>query len=488
MIDDIKRILRHSFFFGFGMLSSTVASLFLIPVYTRFLSPAEYGLLEIINVWLAILSICFGLGMWSALFNSIMKHDDMSARKVTAGTAILLLVIPVVISSLIIIFSLGFFLNLLKGINIIYIAILLVLINGTGILIVVPFAMLRAMEQSKKYLALSIYGLVITIALTFILLGFARRNVLGVLEARLLASIGMMFFVSPYLCRNTRLIFNFKEAKELIRFGMPLIPTALGLWVLDLSDRFFLQYFRNLGEVGIYSLGYKYASIVSLPIVAFSLAWPQVLLPITKRPDAKKTIGRIFTYFMLVTTFMALSLSIFSKEVIRMVSAAEFHDAYKIVWYIALGYVFYGGYIFASSGIYISGKSSSLPMAVGIAAILNAGLNYLFIPRFGMAGAACATLISYVIMCLVMWYLSKGFYPISFEFLRLGKIIGAAVIIYLYSSIFLVNNTASTLIIKVLSMPGYVVILFILGFFNREEIGYIREKTQDLISRKEMKK
>jgi O-antigen/teichoic acid export membrane protein len=376
-----------------------------------------------------------------------------------------------------------FFIDLLKGINFTYIAILLVLLNGTGILIPVPFAIMRAMEQSRKYLTLSLFGLVIAIVFTFLLVVFVRRNVLGVMEARLLTSIGMILLVVPYLCRNTRIVFHFKEAKELLKFGIPLIPTLLSLWVLDLSDRFFLQYFRGLSEVGIYSLGYKYASIVSLPIVAFSLAWPQVLLSIAKRPDARKTVGRIFTYFILVTTFMALSLSIFSKDIIRMVSTAEFHDAYRIVWYVALGYVFYGGYIFASSGIYISGKSGSLPVAVGIAAVLNIGLNYLFIPHFGMTGAACATLISYIIMCLVMWYLSKGNYPISFEFLRLIKVIIGAAIVYSCSSMFLTGNTAVTLIFKALSIPGYIVLLFIFRFFNAEEIDYMMGKAQDFINK-----
>lgn len=483
MIDDIKRILRHSFLFGFGMLSSTLATLLLIPVYTRFLSPSEYGLLEIISVWLAILSICFGLGMWSALFNSIIKHEDITMRKITAGTAILLLIISGGISSLIIVFGLRFFVDLLKGINLTYIAILLVLLNGTGVLIPVPFAIMRAMEQSRKYLTLSLFGLIITIVFTFLLVVFVRRNVLGVMEARLLGSIGIMLFVFPYLWRNIRITFRFNEAKELIKFGIPLIPTLLALWVLDLSDRFFLQYFRGLGEVGIYSLGYKYASIVSLPIVAFSLAWPQVLLSITKRPDARKTIGRIFTYFILVTTFMALCLSIFAKDIIRMVATAGFYDASSIVWYVALGYVFYGGYIFASSGIYISGKSGSLPVAVGIAAVLNIGLNYLFIPHFGMTGAACATLFSYITMCILMWYLSKRDYPISFEFLRLIKVIIGAAIVYSCSSIFLTDNTVSTLIFKALSIPGYIVLLFILGFFKAEEIDYIRGGLRGIIKK-----
>lgn len=483
MIDDIKRIFQHSFFFGFGMLSSTLATLLLIPVYTRFLSPAQYGLLEIISVWLAILGICFGLGMWSALFNSIMKHEDITMRKITAGTAILLLIISGGISSLIIVFGLRFFPDLLKDFNIIYLTMLLILLNGTGILIPVPFAIMRAMEQSKKYLTASIIGLVFTVAFTFLLVVFARRNVLGVLESRLLGSIGIMLFVFPYLWRNIRITFRFNEAKELLKFGIPLIPTLLALWVLDLSDRFFLQYFRGLEEVGIYSLGYKYASIASLPIVAFSLAWPQVLLSITKRPDARKTIGRIFTYFILVTTFMALCLSIFAKDIIRMVATAGFYDASGIVWYVALGYVFYGGYIFASSGIYISGKSGSLPVAVGIAAVLNIGLNYILIPQFGMTGAACATLFSYIAMCMLMWYLSKRDYPISFEFLRLGKIIGAAVIVYSYSSIFLISNTVSTFMFKVLLIPGYGAILFILGFFEAEEVNFITAKTRGIMNK-----
>lgn len=474
MISDIKHILQHSFFFGFGMLSSTLATLLLIPVYTRFLSPAEYGLLEIISVWLAILSICFGLGMWSAVFNSIMKHEDITMRKITAGTAILLLIISGLLSSLLIVFGLRFFPDLLKGFNIIYFALLLILLNGIGILIPVPFAIMRAMEQSRKYLTLSIFGLVITIVFTFLLVVFVRRNILGVMEARLLASIGMLLLVVPYLCRNTRLVFHLKEAKKLLKFGIPLIPTLLALWVLDLSDRFFLQYFRGLGEVGVYSLGYKYASVASLPIVAFSLAWPQVLLPITKRPDAKKTVGRIFTYFIFVTTFIALSLTIFSKDIIRMVAAAGFHDAYKIVWYVALGYVFYGGYVFASSGIYISGKSGSLPVAVGIAAALNIGLNYILIPHFGMTGAACATLISYIAMCILMWYLSKRDYPISFEFLRLGKIIGAAVIVYCGCTLYLSDVSIINIIMKILAIIVYPGILGIFGFFEQVEIDYLR--------------
>jgi O-antigen/teichoic acid export membrane protein len=258
----------------------------------------------------------------------------------------------------------------------------------------------------------------------------------------------------------------------MLTFGLPLVPSGLAIWILTLLDRYFLKIFTTMEMVGIYSLGYRISSIMSIVvIVPFSMAWSPLMLKWQKEPNAREIYANTFRYFCIGAFFAALVLASLSKEVIMLMTTEAFHNAYKIVYFIVLAYLFHGIYMIFTTGCTIVRKTYFFAIATGIAAIMNTGLNILLIPRFEMMGAAIATVISYFCMTFILYIFSERFYHIPFDFFTFLKAGIIATGLYLAGFIFNAN-LAISILVKIAILMVYFPLLLIAGVFNKKEIQF----------------
>jgi len=213
--------------------------------------------------------------------------------------------------------------------------------------------------------------------------------------------------------------------------------------------------------------------VVGLITIAVMVATPKI----TRKVPAAilGLLGGILTYFVLVGMFVALGLSVLSKEVLMVMATPPFYGAYKVIPLIALSYVLYGCYFVFNPGMLIAKKTKYAAPIVGAGAVMNLGLNYLLIPNYGMMGAAVATVISYLMLPIGLFVLSRRFYPIKYEWGRVAKIFGAAALVYL-GSIFITSDSAIIAgLLKLCSLLGFPILLFAFRFFKPEEIQKARE-------------
>lgn len=262
----------------------------------------------------------------------------------------------------------------------------------------------------------------------------------------------------------------------MLSFGLPLVPAGLAAWIMTLADRYFLQFLSTPTELGLYSLGYKFGMVVQALIVGpFTLAWAPFLWSVAKEKNAKEVYSSVLTYFVLVGMFATLVLSVLSREVLMVMVTPPFYSAYKAIPLIALSYVLYGCYFVFNPGMLIAKKTKYAALIVGAGAIVNLGLNYLLIPGYGMMGAAVATVISYLLLPIGLFFLSRRYYPIEYEWSRIAKILLAAVPVYI-GSIFIINDSAIIAgVLKLLSLLGFPILLFVFKFFKAEEIKKAKE-------------
>jgi O-antigen/teichoic acid export membrane protein len=162
-----------------------------------------------------------------------------------------------------------------------------------------------------------------------------------------------------------------------------------GLW-LNLSGRYFLKHFSTLHEVGPYASSYRFGEIIWLVVWAFQLAWPTFLFSNRQSPTAKQLYSRVTTYYIAVMAFIWLGISVFAREVIVLMAAPSFHEAYRVVPLIALASLLHGVAFLGAVGISPEKKTIYHPFIAGAAALLNLGLNYAWIRTYGMMGAAYA--------------------------------------------------------------------------------------------------
>lgn len=480
MFKQILRLSKHSAIYGLGVVASQLVGFFLLPLYTRYLTPSDYGILAILSATTSVLSIIFAMGLGSALFMSYFNYDDRKDRKKVVGTALVFLTVISLFFSLLLVALSGRFSLLFFGsarYTFYFQVIFLTIFFDTAI--IVPMAVFRAREESKKYAVISLFRLLIGIGLNIFFIVALRKGVLGILESGLITAFLIYCSLVPNLIKSTKLRFSISDLKAMLSFGLPLVPANLASWILTLADRYFLQFFSTPNELGLYSTGYKFGLVIQGLIVGpFSLAWGPFLWVTAKQENAKKVYSSTLTYFILIGMFAALGLSVLSKEALILMTTPAFYAAYKVVPLIALSYILYGSYFILEVGIDLEKKTGYLPFIVGIGAIVNLGLNYLLIPSYGMMGAAVATVGSYFMLPIGSYFVSRKYYPVEYEWGRISKIFIASGLIYAGSTWIKSGFILIDIVLKLAALLTYPILLYGLKFYKPKEIRKAKESSR----------
>jgi O-antigen/teichoic acid export membrane protein len=188
--------------------------------------------------------------------------------------------------------------------------------------------------------------------------------------------------------------------------------------------------------------------------------------------------SRIVAYFTLLLSAAALAMSLVIRDVIAIVAAPQFHDAYKVVPAVALAYVFYGISYYFQTGVFISKKTTYLGLMGAICASTNIALNFWLIPRYAAMGAAWATTLSFMLMAALAYSFSQRVYRIPYSLFRVVLPVIVAAAVYVLSTIVRASSPIASLALKPLLMVAFVSVVFALGFFNESEVLRIRHTLQ----------
>lgn len=470
MFKELKKVFGETVVYGFTGVASTLASIFLVPVYTRILTPSDYGVSTLLGTLFSILIVIANMGMNSAIFMAYFRAKEKERKDIVGTAFISQTLFPFLISA--IVFLLASFISriLLGSDSYSFLVVLsaIALFFNTGITI--PLALLRAEGRPVNFVSINLVKLLSTILFSLVLVVGLRLGLLGVFWANLVGAVLGYLVGLGYTIRRIRFVFSKYWLIEMLKFGAPMVPAGLALWVLNSSDRYFLNAFTSTADVGIYNVGYKVGSLLTLVAGALQLAYPRFLFSIYNgKPNPKDYFKKINTYFYLITFTFALAISIFSKEAILILTGSAFHSSYVVVPLIAFSYVAYGLYQNFGTGVAVVKKTYFSAVATLIAGGLNLFLNYVLISRFGMMGAAVSTLLSFTALALIELIFSQRVYPITFEFRRLFIVlISGGVLVYVATLIDF--SLAASIIAKFMILAVFPVLLYFLKFFEEREL------------------
>jgi O-antigen/teichoic acid export membrane protein len=285
----------------------------------------------------------------------------------------------------------------------------------------------------------------------------------------------IVIFLTFRLLRGAGVTFRGERLKEMLKYSLPFVPAGIFSFILMWSDRYILQYYHGTDSVGMYALGYKMGMmVVFLVVTPFTLFWNSYIFEIQKRPDAGVFYSRIATYFISILLFVGLGISTFSYELITIMAPPSYLPAHTVIPLIVLAMVFMTSDTVFQVGLLIKGKSSKLPIAKGIAAILNILLNFLFVPSYGMIGSAWATAIAFFLYLVIILRVSQREYRIEFEYIRMVKIMFVTLMIFALSKLVPVESVMVSIGIKLGILSLFPVLLVLLGFLNQGEIELLR--------------
>lgn len=485
MLEELKNLLKHATIYGAGNVLGKVLGFFMIPFYTHYLTPADYGMLELLDLTLTLTSLV--LTMW--LNASVVRQyndftDDKDRNQAVSTVLILALLIGVVFAVVGMQFSRPLSALILNTPDLHFFITLESLSFLLSTVSVVCLSYLRARQRSALVVSTGLISLVFSLLLNIYFIAFRHSGVVGVLYSSLISSTIITIPLAIQTVRHVKLSFSYHKLRGIVVFGAPLIITSAAAFTVNFSDRFFLRHFSTLSTVGIYALGYKFGFMLSLLVVQpFDMIWQARMYDIARRNNSREIFARLFEYYGFVLVTVALGLSIGIKELLFVISKADFHAAYKIVPVVALAYVFQGTNRFLLAGTYVSKKTMYLgPVGVASAAV-NIGLNLLLIPKYGMLGAAWATAFSFLFMSTLAFIVSQRVYPIPYVFTRVVTMAGLAILLYLVSSLVAVPSIVLQLSLKLALFAAFPIALYMFDFFSKREVEKGKTLTQAILCR-----
>jgi O-antigen/teichoic acid export membrane protein len=425
----LGRLSRHSAIYGIGGLVSRVIAVLLLPLYTHYLSTEDYGEIETLLALTTVMGLLLRAGITSAFFRFYFDAEDDDGRLsvlrtsfwFTMGGATLGLVTLLIFADPIsqLLFGTDGAANLVRA-------------AGVSLWATVNYeqltALFRVEERSVAFVVASLTNVFITIGSSLALVVVYDKGPIGVIVGNFTGTLVVYLSLLGYRREQLGLHFDRQLLREMNRFGLPLVPTAVFLWVTNFSDRFFLAKLADVAEVGLYSVGVRVASAMVLLLTAFRTAWPAFAYSIRDENEAKSTYAYVLSYLTVITAWVALALTLFSPWIVGLLAADKFAESSKVVGPLAFSTVSYGAYIVVAIGVGRSRRTQFNWIVTAAGAAVNFGLNILLIPSYGMMGAAIATVAAYTTMAVGMGWWAQRVYPVPYQWRRVttAALVGVA--------------------------------------------------------------
>jgi O-antigen/teichoic acid export membrane protein len=415
----LKRLGKHSVIYGLGGLVSRILAVFLLPLYTRYLTTSDYGQIETLIALVTVLTIVLQFGISSAFFRFYFDAEDDAARRLvlrtsfwfTMAMATLGLVVVAAFATPIAqwLFGDAGATNLVRA-------------SAVALWAQLNYMQLtnlfRVEERSVAFVLASLTNILITVGATLVLVVALGKGPLGVIVGNFTGTLVVYLALLGYRREQLGLQMSRPLLRQMNHFGLPLVPSALLLWVTNFSDRFFLVKLTDTSEVGLYSVGVRVASAMVLLLTAFRMAWPAFAYSIKNDDEAKQTYAWVLTYLVLVSTWIATGLTLLSPWIVDWLTTPKFASASRVVGPLSFAAVSFGGYIVLAIGIGRARRTQFNWVVTGVAAVVNVVLNLTLIPPYGMMGAAIATAAAYTVMFVGMAWWSQRIFPVPYQWRR----------------------------------------------------------------------
>lgn len=473
----IRKLLRHLFVYGLGDAAASLISFLLLPIYTRYLTPADYGVITMLLTIEAVTRILFRWGTDGAFMRLFYDCKTQQDEQRLSSTLFLFLLL---VDGVLLVVGFGatpWLGHVMFGVDG-YDGLVRLVIFNTFLTTFhfMPNSLLRIREQSTLFSILTFARSFGTIVIRLILVVPLRSGVHGVVLADTIIAVVFTLVMARWMLPLLRPVFSRPILADALRYGLPRLPHAVAHQAIAVSDRYLLAAFLSLREIGLYGVGSSFGQALRLFLNGFEFAWAPFYFGAMRRPDAKALYSRLGTYLFATVVLLAAGLSAVSADLIRLMVAPEFWQAAVVIPWTALGVVAQACYQVVALGLNITKQTKYFPISTGIAAVFSIVLNLILIPRFGFLGAAWANAASYSMLTLTIGLFARRVYPVQYEWKRLGLVAAAGLASYA-SAVVLVpfarNPVAGILLRGTIVTIVYLLVLWIAAFLNRSELDQL---------------
>lgn len=485
---EVLSIGKNSMIYMIGQSLSRVVGFFMIPVYTRYIAPSNYGAMEIVEIISSILLLTISIGASDSMSRYYYSKGNQEERNAIVSTLIIgfaVISIPVVfLFWLSAPFLSKYILEDNSYINILQIAFITA---WFGMLCDFGFSYFRMIYRAKLFVTLTTLQLFIALSLNIWFIIYLKLDITGIFYSTLISQGIIGILMSLCILRQVGTKLSANLLYEMIRFGMPLVPSRIGLMLGFVSNRFFLRWLGPadpaiaLGQIGLFALGHKFGVIINRFVNApFNSFWAprRMELLLDSKNDSKETVARVCTYATFCSIYAGLVLSATVADAIQIMAAPSYKGAHTVVPFVVLSYIALGLETHFMTGI-IYAKKTKLTAYITLFSLLIIVIwNIVFIPKYGLIGAATSNLAGYCIRLIMIYYVSQRLYLIPYELTRLINMLVVALGLYFISQLIVLPSPYASIAAKASITILFPIVLYSTRFFNDGERKFINKAIQ----------
>ncbi len=479
MINKFKILAADTAIYGSFTILQRFLTFFLTPFYTNYLLQEDLGNVYYIYTILAFLNVLYSFGMENAFFRFFKEN---SPKNVFSTIFIFVISFAAILSTIIYFLSDVIFTDSDQLIRMMKYSALVLFFDAVTL---IPFALLRMERKTKQFAGLKLLMVLIAVGLNVWLIVGNGMNGEAVFLAQAIASfIGILLII--HVIKN---YFVFKIDKQLLKnlliFGIPTVPAALSTLLLKTGDHFILPNMKSPEILAIYSTNYKLALPMMMFVTTFDYAFKPLYMNMYKDADSKDFFARVLTYFVLLCAAIFLLISIFMPYIVTLPFFGGkfinpiYWEGLQIIPLILGGYFFLGLFNYFAIGINITKNTKELPFAVGVAMVINIVGNILLIPKYSYIASAWLTILAYMISAFILFFKSKKYYPLDYDWKKISLIVIITIItyfVYTYLSLGLYFDF-SVLIV-------WPILLILTGAISKNDTNNIKELIRKFTKRK----
>ena len=435
MLDQFTGLSKDILIYGISGSLGQLFVLFTVPILTRLLTVGEFGALDVIyavnGYLLLMMSFNIGAGLWRHYYEvSDAEHKERQRMVSSLFWFVISVGLPIAVA--IALFSQEISLALFDSEEHTAAIRFAVLSMPVTALYNIFIGIQRMKRRPVNYLFINLGYSVLYLLLVILLVGVIKMAVEGIFLAQLIA-YSCAALVTIWLARDLlALTFSKDWFIKMAAYGLPLLPAALLSWSLIAINRFVLNNYVGVTQLGYYSLAGKITLAMSLVVSSFTLAWQPFMLSNLKSADARRLYVLTLDYYTICTLLIAGGITIFSREIVLIVATPAYMASIPLISILLFRYILPGAEYITGVGIVISKKTIFTSLALAAAVVANLLATLILTPRYGILGAAFAETAGFLVGGIVIFLVSQRLYPVDWNL----RVIGQSLLGYVGIAIF----------------------------------------------------
>ncbi|HEX7244758.1 MAG TPA: oligosaccharide flippase family protein [Solirubrobacterales bacterium] len=468
----LRRLATTGAAYTAASIFSKLIAVALLPLYTRYLTRADYGAAEVMFAAVVSASIFVRFGLIEALLRFYYKDGEDPDRVLAGSFAALFW-----LSTAAALIALPFAGQISEALlNKAAPDLARIAIGGLWVLTLYEYLLtiFRLQERARAFFVTTMLNVLAAIALTVVLVVGAEEGARGLLLGSYASGAVFVLGLIAYNRRHLSLLLDRPLLRRLFRFGLPTMPAELSLYALNFVDRIIIV--RSFGTpeaglaaAGLYSLAVKFAQGINVIARGFQLAWPPLAYSIRDDGEARRFYATVVTWFVAAMAFVVAGMWLLSRWIVRALAAPRFFDAFEPIGLLAAGAALYALYMVLVVILGRTGRTEFNFPATGAALIANVALNLLLVPPFGIVGAAVALVLSYVVVLALMYVFTQRLFPVPYEWTRLARVLLTTTVLIAAGELLLPTAGAAGFFARTALWLLYPFALLATGFFTPAE-------------------